>query len=356
MSKKSLHIEDFNNFIIIQTAFLGDIALSLYLVQAIKDTHPNSIISFITTKEGAEIAKLAKCIDKVVVFDKRGEHRTNKALKLFAKQFNSKKDTCIISLHKSFRTSKLVSKIKAKVKIGFNVASFSWLVYNYTQYYHIALNEYQRNLSLLRVFGLNLVDKEIKVQIEFSENSIAKINNLLFEKGFKNKFIVLAPGSVWATKRWLPEYFAELINKLNAVEINCIIIGGKSDLEINNEVFEKIEDKTKTMNITGMTSIEESIYLISKSQFVITNDSAPTHFSELVNVPTITIYGPTSPIFGFAPKMSNSMTIENNELTCRPCQIHGSNRCPLNTLECMKSLTPQIVFEQIEKNYLHINK
>lgn len=352
MPKKHLNIEAFDNFIIIQTAFLGDIALSLYLIQAIKDVNPNSTITFITTKEGAEIAKIASCIDNTIVFDKRGEHRTNKAMKSFAQQFHSLKKNCVISLHKSFRTSKLVSNIKSKVKIGFNTSSLSWLIYNHIQKYHNSLNEVQRNLSILNLFGLKINDSEIKLNISFSTNAKEKIAEILTENSFNDEFIVLAPGSVWATKRWLHEYFSELINMLNEVGKNCIIIGAKNDTEINKKIYEKVKNKNKTLDLTGLTNIEESIYVISKAKFVVSNDSSPTHFSELVGTPVVTIFGPTSPIFGFAPRLSKSFVIENNELNCRPCQIHGSNKCPIKTLECMTSITPQKVFEIIEKNLL----
>jgi heptosyltransferase-2 len=89
--------------------------------------------------------------------------------------------------------------------------------------------------------------------------------------------------------------------------------------------------------------------IIKFSSLVITNDSSPTHFASIFNIPTITIYGPTSPSFGFYPLADNSIVIEKMSVKCRPCSIHGKNKCPQKHFECMKNINPEIVFENVKK-------
>ena len=75
----------------------------------------------------------------------------------------------------------------------------------------------------------------------------------------------------------------------------------------------------------------------------------------LTNCPVVTIFGPTSPIFGFAPSGDNDLVIQNNDLKCRPCHIHGLNECPVKNFECMKSIKSEYVFDKIFENKLLFN-
>jgi heptosyltransferase-2 len=88
---------------------------------------------------------------------------------------------------------------------------------------------------------------------------------------------------------------------------------------------------------------------MQKAKMVITNDSGPIHFAGLAKCPTIAIFGPTTPKFGFAPTGVNDIIIENKNLKCRPCAIHGSNSCPLGTHECMTSILPDLVYKEIQR-------
>ena len=87
--------------------------------------------------------------------------------------------------------------------------------------------------------------------------------------------------------------------------------------------------------------------LVRNAKLVITNDSAPTHFATLFNVPTITIYGSTAPRFGFYPLADRSVSIENNSLDCRPCSNHGRKKCPKKHFLCMKNVASDVVFKEV---------
>lgn len=356
MSKKP-KIESFKHIAVIQTAFLGDIALSFYLLQNLKEINPEVKLSFITTKLGSEIAQAVECIDDIMVFDKRGIHKSGRGLRVFAKMINQQKPDCIISLHKSYRTSKLVSKLKAKYKVGFDNAALSYFVYNFRQKYHPSLSEINRSLSLLNAFDIDSkkIKENIHVKVQFSEKIKNDLKNFLPAEFNNSDIIAVAPGSIWATKRWIPEYFEETVKMLLQDGKKCILIGSNSDEIICGKIEEHINNwdadlcGTSLLNLCGKTNLIELLHILSLVRITLTNDSAPAHLSELVNTPAAVIFGPTSPIFGFAPHLSKSEIIELTSLACRPCEIHGSDKCPIKTHDCMKLLTPEIVFEIIEE-------
>ena len=355
--QKKIDISNIKRILIIQTAFLGDVTLSLYLVEAIKHLLPNSEVNFLTTPNAAPIARLSGSIAQVIEFDKRGIHKNLKGINQLARQINDLKIDCIIAPHRSYRTSLLVNKINAQSKIGYDINANSSLVYNYRVQYHPSLYEIDRLLSLLEPMGFNFSNfrkEDINLNLIFLDDDITSLQLILIENDIRfeinnsnyNKqkpIIAIAPGSVWQTKRWKIESFIKLINILQNNNYEPVLIGGKEDLSICDE----IQKSTNCKSIAGKTNLRQSILFLKYAQLTITNDSAPTHFSDLVGTPVATIFGPTSPIFGFAPFRANDIIIENELLQCRPCEIHGSNQCPLSTYECMTSLTPEFVFEKI---------
>lgn len=347
--KKKINIEEYNKFLIVQTAFLGDVAISLELVEAIKHFHPNADIDFITTPQSAEIIELSNYVRNVYPFDKKNIHRRLSATKLFAKEINREHYDCVISLHKSFRTSLLVSKLDAKIKIGFQDSVFSSLVYDYRVKSNFSLSEHYRVLIPLSTFGIKYLDYQVgNYSITLPADVKSKIEQLLNDYNIGKKFIVLTPGSVWNTKKWGREKYSELAKMLENDGLPIVLVGGKDDIE---DCY-YIENSAKVVNFAGKTTIIELMYLINKASLVISNDSAPVHFANVVKTPVIAIFGPTSPFFGFAPIGSNDSIIENTTLKCRPCQIHGSRKCPLNTMECMTSIKTEDVY-QIAINKIH---
>lgn len=340
--KKLPDIGDFNHFAIIQTGFLGDAALALYLSQNIKTAAPHSRITFITTTAASPLISISKAVDNVIPYDKRNIDKGFKGINALSKKLRDLKIDCIISPHRSIRST-LVSKLSAaKYSVGFdkNAASF---LYSKTVKYHIHLHETERNKYLLTAFAgtNNVVNTQNDVEFEMPDEDISYVNKLLsnYRSSQQNKIIALAPGSVWETKRWLPEYYIRLAKYLKQLGYNCICIGGESD----RKLAEVIAGDSSTYSLAGQLSLTQSLYLLQKASLLITNDSAPTHLAGLAKCPTVTIYGATTAKFGFYPFGEYDVSIEPDNLKCHPCAIHGGRKCPIGEFYCMKSITPEYV-------------
>jgi heptosyltransferase-2 len=92
------------------------------------------------------------------------------------------------------------------------------------------------------------------------------------------------------------------------------------------------------VNATGVLSLLGSAELIGRAQAIVTNDSAPQHLASAMGTPTLTIFGPTVPEFGFGPLSERHALAGHDALSCRPCDRHGPRRCPLGHWRCMREL------------------
>ncbi|MCX7736233.1 MAG: glycosyltransferase family 9 protein [Candidatus Kapabacteria bacterium] len=342
MNKYSLL--DFNHIAIIQTAFLGDVTLSLYLAQAIRNYHKTANITFVTTPIGSSVASVSNAIDNIITYDKKGLQKGLNGLKRISNLLIERKIDCIIAPHRSFRTTLLTFLSKPIFSVGFNRNALS-IIYSKRIKYYKHYHEIDRNLSLLKAFNdQNLFPQQnIEIDLDIHPADKTFIENKLnfFDINSNDYIIAIAPGSVWNTKRWLEEHFIELIKKLNQRNFKSILLGSQEDYDL----CKRISDNSGGINLAGELTIPQVIHLLSKTKLLVTNDSAPTHLAGLVNCPTLTIYGPTSPIFGFYPRGKFDKSIELENLKCKPCSIHGGKECPIKSHSCMKDLKPDFVFE-----------
>jgi heptosyltransferase-2 len=149
--------------------------------------------------------------------------------------------------------------------------------------------------------------------------------------------IAMAPGSVWATKRW-PGY-AELARRLGDARI--VVVGSKDDHALAAEIVSA--SNGRAIDATGRLSLLASAELIGRAAVLVTNDSAPLHLASAMQTPTVAVFGPTVPEFGFGPLAEHSVVVGKSDLACRPCDRHGPRKCPLGHWRCMREITADTV-------------
>jgi heptosyltransferase-2 len=206
-----------------------------------------------------------------------------------------------------------------------------------------------RVLLLLKDFndGIQTLDNDTEVYLSTSDINKAK-SLLSKQKGLKK--IAVAPGSVWATKKWPESHFIELIKQSKAYEI--YLIGGPGDFRLCESIIKQSEH-LNIFNCAGQLSILESCALIKEMDLVLCNDSAPLHMANAVETNVFAFFGPTVKKFGCYPYRNGDKILEI-DLDCRPCAKHGSNKCPLKHHNCMIQQTPGLVFKEIN-NYFSQN-
>src|SRR5574341_1245749 len=312
------------NILLVQTAFLGDLILTTPLIKAVKKKFPDSKLTVLVIPQTAELLKNNPYVDEVMTYDKRGKEKSlNSFFHLVNRIRQSKFDLALVP-HRSYRSSFLVFLSKIPERIGFdkNQASF-FLTKKIT--YQKNWHEIERNLSLIE-------SDELKVEEKYPElfpdkDNFDRVEDFLNENQVKtdSPLIGIACGSTWATKRWLPEGFAKVADWLIQKEkVKVIFMGSEEDEKLAAEICGLTQ--SKPVVACGKLSLLESAALLSKCKLLLANDTAPVHMAVAMKKPVIEIYGSTIPGFGFYPYGKGHVIIEK-DLTCRPCGIHGHQKC-----------------------------
>ncbi len=329
--------DSMKKILIIQTAFPGDAILTLPMIQKLSEREQDSLIDVMAIPSTSEIFQSSPFVNNVLIIDKRKKDKSVFSVFRIAKKIRMNNYDMIISPHRSFRTSMIVLLSRVEETIGFEISSFSW-VYKYKIKHDLSLHEVQRNLSLI-----GEKNSGWKIQPEVKMKTVVGI---LPENFCSGKIVAIAPGSVWETKKYPKEYFEQIVLKLIDKKYSVLLIGGKEDIELCESLNNS--DGEKIINLAGKLSIVESISILKKCSLLISNDSAPTHMGMAAGIPVLTIYCSTIPAFGFYPFNNKSRFLSYDNLSCKPCGIHGHKSCPLKTFECAKQLKPEFIYNEIE--------
>lgn len=327
-----MNLRDIDKILIIRLSSLGDVLLTTPVFRSIKKSNPKIEIDFIVLREYYDAVKYNPNISKVFPYIKNGDNK-----KIFEELIKRNYDL-IIDLQNNNRSAGIVQSLSKPVAkfykptlkkfllVHFKINLFKE-IYSIPERYSQSFNEIKLDEKGLELF----IPEEIKPQINFSENVI----------GF-------CPGSKHYTKMWPAEYFIELGNKLIADGNKIILLGGKDDKLICNEISSKIIGST---NLCGEDNLQQIAADMKSCKLILCNDSGLMHATSAVNVPLIAIFGSTVKEFGFFPYKSRCLVLENNSLSCRPCSHIGRNNCPQKHFKCMKEITPNLVYDNIQ-NFL----
>lgn len=330
--------------LIIHTAFIGDIILSTPLIKKIKAKYKEEgcQITYVTTPVGATILKNNPDLEEIIPYDKRNTHKGIRGLFLLGKRLNYKGFDEVIIPHRYLRSSILGWLTGAPLRIGYDNASGKFLLTKKVKYDR-SKHEVEKLLSFVEVDGfegssLSLYPSEIEMK---KVDEIWKENNL-----DGKKVVIVAPGSKWFTKRWPLEYFNKLLELLSKDEdIRVILIGGRDEKD-----FHMYTNKNKVINLIDKTSLLDVAEICKRGDILVTNDSSPIHIgSAFETLHILAIFGATTRELGFFPWSKNSEVLENNELKCRPCGLHGGNKCPKGHFKCMLEIKPDLVYNRIRK-------
>jgi heptosyltransferase II len=324
--------------LVIQTSFLGDTVLTTPLLAQLANRGP---VDVVTTPASAALLANHPAVRAVIVYDKRGGDRGIRGLLRLARRLRASRYDIALLAQGSWRSAMLALLAGIPSRIGFTSSTGRWL-YTKRVPYRDDLHHAARLLMLARPNGREPLPEELRPTLAPGDAERSAVDALLAQHAVQpgQPLVALAPGSVWATKRW--PYYPELA-KLLASRARLVVIGSGADATFAQAI---LAAEPSAIDATGRLSLLASAELIGRCGVVVTNDSAPLHLASAMGTPTVAIFGPTVPGFGFGPLSPRASVVGRDTLPCRPCDRHGPQRCPLGHHRCMRDILPALVAER----------
>ncbi len=156
----------------------------------------------------------------------------------------------------------------------------------------------------------------------------------------QERFAVLAPGAAWPAKQWPAEYFTRAAQLLHGdLGLVPVFIGSAAERKTCESLAQACG--SRAVSLAGVTTLPTLAAVLSKAEVLLTNDSGPLHLGLAAGTAAVAIFGPTVSAFGFAPLTHPRCRVLEQDLPCRPCSLHGGNRCPLGHHRCLRQTTPE---------------
>lgn len=324
-------------FLVIRLSSMGDVLLSTALLRQLRATYPHARIDLLVDERFAEVVRYNPRCTTVFEYKRTAPNHTIAELQqVLSSSLPQGKYDAVIDLQRNHRSRRLRKGIGKRV---YRIHKNRWkklaLVYLKRNLYTdiIPIAEHYRTTA--RELGVHDDGEGLELWLP-EESSLSLYPPAVRTTPLPHNRIAVAPGAFHATKRWLPERFAEAASILaQEMGAEIVLLGGKADQHICATVATHIPKDIAVLDTSGKTSITETAQLLDTCALLLTNDTGVMHIAAARRVPLVSVFGSTVQQFGFAPFRVPAQVVEA-DVSCRPCTHIGRSHCPKHHFHCMR--------------------
>ncbi|NDC38766.1 MAG: glycosyltransferase family 9 protein [Proteobacteria bacterium] len=328
------------SILIVLMGSIGDVARGLSLVNAIKAAWPTTKITWLVEPKSHSVVAMHPGIDEILRFE-RGRGFFG-ALEL-ARALRSRQFDVVLDLQRHLKSGIFSWLSGAKRRVGFHRADSkegNWLFSTETiPAQGKEIPKLQHYLSFLTQLGV-----AVPTTLDFGIKRSARAAALPPEcQDLAPQSVGIVLGSSWRSKDWSAQGYDELIGRiLMHTSAGVVLVGDGSMTELSRSLT-TAHCSERVISTVGQTSLGELMATLSRMSVVCGPDSGPGHIAAALDVPYVGLFGPTDPV-RTAPYGGIELAVVS-QMACAPCY---RRECPGLGRLCMRLLSPQIVFEQIQ--------
>jgi heptosyltransferase I len=283
----------FMRIAIVKLSALGDIIHAMIVLQFIKKSNKEISIDWIVEESYKDLLKCHRDINQVHEVNLRRAKNQKSILMLLGelrKVSNLGPYDLVIDLQGLLKSALISKLIPANKTIGFDKESirenFASLFYSHKYNIPYSKNVIERNIALI----------EFALEIKVSKNQVQQKVPLLFARKYQlnvetpdiKKNILLIPGASQISKCYPVTKIIELTKSIDA---NFFVSWGT---ESERLLAKEIKAGSKNVMILEKMQLDILVSVVNQVDLVIGPDTGPTHLAWALNVPSITLFGPTS--------------------------------------------------------------
>jgi ADP-heptose:LPS heptosyltransferase len=311
--------------LVIRFSSMGDIIYTTPVVRCLKKQIPGAEVHFLTKPAFKYIYDNNPYVDKLLLL--------KETLTETIKDIKAEKYDYIIDLHNNLRTALIKLSVNAKSSTYKKQRLRKWLSLKFKLKLVPPVHLVDRYMEAVTFLGIKNDDAPIDYYIK-AHHQLSK----LLPPSHQNNYAAFIIGATHFTKRMPNEKIITICNGLN----EPVVLLGGNDVKANGD--EVASKTTNVYNACGITSLDESVFLVSKAATVIGFDTGLTHIAEAFNIPIVSIWGGTVPeLLGVQPYKVKEVLVAGIDLPCRPCSKFGLEKCPLRHFKCMNDIPEEMV-------------
>jgi lipopolysaccharide heptosyltransferase II len=327
--------------LIVGVNWLGDAVMTTPAFRALKENNSSLYLAVMTVERTKGIFEDNPYIDEIIIFDERSTHRKVADKFRFIKYLRRKNIDTVFLIHRSFTRAAICWAAGIKTRIGYARLKNNFILSKKVSPLNEDAHRQDKYLGIFQARGVAF--RTLTPQIFISEKTRKQAVNMIQAlSGGCPLVIGVHVGANWASKRWRPDYFAQLCDRL-IQELGAVVIftGSKKDKALVDEVLGLMCQKPH--DICGRTTLKGLAGLIEQMSLFISSDSGPAHLSAAVGTPTLILFGPTSEA-QTAPRAKRVLFLRKYNDCKIPCYDQS---CKNNV--CMSAISVEDAYQAVNK-------
>src|SRR5881396_1570942 len=307
--------------------WLGDAAMSVPAVRAIKTGRPDAHITVAVPSKIASMWKLVPEVSEIIPLPNKSLLATVRSIR------RQSRFDVVILFPNSLRAALETWLTGIPRRVGYRGHFRSWLLNQMIcQRETPGPIEHQadRYMRVARELGASVQDNWREALPRVRDISDGSGTVPLGDDRVK---LALSPGAEYGSaKRWLPQRFAEVAAAVAAkLSVQWILLGTPKDVAVGEMIARTLGDSC--VNRVGETTLEQLIGELRECRLLLSNDTGTMHLASLLGVPTVAIFGSTEP--RLTGPLGDRHIIVRHQVECSPCFLR---ECPID-FRCMKAVS-----------------
>jgi len=335
--------------LIFRFSALGDIAMTVPVIDSLARQHPETRITVVSRPFAAPLFASLPNNVHFVGADLKGRHKGLPGLWRLARELRRNGRCDVADLHDVLRTKVLRRLLRLS---GCRTAHIRKGRYekrrlaNGTERRQLTTS-FERYAEVFRRLGYPFAIDFRKVNI----TDYSACDRAYGPQKADEPWIGIAPTAAHAGKTYPPE------RMLKAVGIFChrhpqarvFVFGSRTEADLLRTTWQQALPNV-TFVCDALHGFGEELQLMARLNVMVSMDSGNMHLASLAGVPVISIWGQTHPYAGF---MGYGQTTENAvqaDLRCRPCSIFGNRPCRYGPYPypCLTGIRPEQIADKLE--------
>ena len=335
---------EYKNILIVRTDRIGDVVLSLPLVEVLRKNFPPAHITFLARTYTRDIVEGQPGVDAVALYDEEGKPKS--FFRMFSELRRPKYDLAVVAFPR-FRIALLLRLAGVTTRVGTGYRWYSFL-FNERVFEHrknAAKHEFEFNLSLAQRLGCRIspgTTPHLHVDVDATRVATEERKRLGLSAG--RSFVVLHPGSGGSARDWSPANFRALAIRFRELGWKVVVTGAMGEEELVRTVTN--DTGSEIVSSVGRLSLKELAAFIKSANLFVSNSTGPLHIAAGVGTPVIGFY---PPIVACSPQRWGPVTEKKivfvpDNAHCRLC--HGE---PCRGNICMDQINVEQVVQAAMK-------
>lgn len=325
------------------TNWIGDAVMSLPALEALRTRFPAAEIVVVAKPWVSELYEHHPAVSRQIVYNPEVEHHGWQGLTKFIRRLHNEQFDAAILLQNAFHAAWMAWRARIPVRIGYARDGRSPLLTEAIEPLPEAAYGHQVYYYLQLLFRAGLIEKprmtgELRLALDPPERTWAA--KCLDEVGLRGPRLLvgLSPGASYGpAKRWLPERFANLADRLiGALHADVLIFGSGAEKPLAESIAHRMQHTP--VIVAGETTLRQSMALMAQCRLFICNDSGLMHLAAALGLPLLAIFGSTSE--RATGPLSPRARVAKHPVECNPC---GARECPID-FRCMTGTTVDGVY------------